>query len=82
MGFRRRRKPVVPGHPCPAERTNASRDPKVTITETGRSYREGTRPCGRCGRPAVPVRQSWGDKHTAWYYAAHTVPVHDQGEKR
>jgi len=73
-GFRRPRRPAVPGEPCPAERTSKSSDPAVRITDVGRTYRKGVRTCGRCGRPEVKVTQSWGDRHSAWYYSQHTVP--------
>lgn len=71
------RQPLTPGGKCPAERTNKSTDPAVTITASSHSYRDGVRTCGICGRENVPVHQSWGARHTAWYYKAHLVPVVD-----
>jgi hypothetical protein len=73
--FRRPVRPVIPGEMCPAVRNNSSTDPAVTITETSTRWRKGTRTCGRCGLESVPVSQSWGEHHTAWYYDTHTAPL-------
>lgn len=69
------RQPLIPGARCPAVRTNKSHDPSVTVTGGSRSYRDGTRTCGMCGQTQVPVRQSYGDHITAWYYEWHNVPT-------
>lgn len=80
MSYRSRRynAPLVPGEKCTAERNNSAFDKKVTVTETGRHYRKGTRTCGRCGREKVPVQQSYGERLSAWYYSDHTVPEKEQ----
>ena len=74
--------PGTPGETCAATRGAKVHDDAVTITDYGdeRTARRGTRTCGRCGRPEVPVT-SWpiaAQIFTVWHYAAHTIPTPEE----
>lgn len=74
-----RNRPAIPGERCPAERNNSWNDPKVKITSVDRWRRYGTRTCGRCGCPDVPVEQNYGERISAWRYTSHLVPIQAKG---
>lgn len=85
MSWRRPRARVVPGQPCPAVRTNSSRDKLVrNVRRYATTGLEGVRShCGRCGLPNVKVKQSTlpnGAALQAWYYEPHIAPTSPDSE--